>query len=331
MRFERTPASPIARTLTIALALAIAASGSTAAHAQSYPSKPVKIYQGFAVGGNADTIARLVAQGLSEELGQQFLVESRTGAGGNIASDFVAKSAPDGYGLVLLTGGHAVSAAMYKTLAFDPQNDFKWLSLVSVFPFVIGTSVDSKIKTIADLIAAARNEPDKLSFSSVGVGTTQHLAGELLQATAKIKMLHIPYRGGGAPVQDVITGRVDILFDSVTVSRAQVAGGKLRALGVTSTSRIPQLPDVPAVAETLPGFNVTSWAAIAAPAGLPAEIANRLHAAIARTVARPDVGKRLFDLGGIATSSTPEETATHVARAIATWKRVVEQANIPKQ
>ena len=331
MRFERTPASPIARTLTIALALAIAASGSTAAHAQSYPSKPVKIYQGFAVGGNADTIARLVAQGLSEELGQQFLVESRTGAGGNIASDFVAKSAPDGYGLVLLTGGHAVSAAMYKALAFDPQNDFKWLSLVSVFPFVIGTSIDSKIKTIADLIAAARNEPDKLSYSSVGVGTTQHLAGELLQATAKIKMLHIPYRGGGAPVQDVITGRVDILFDSVTVSRAQVAGGKLRALGVTSTSRIPQLPDVPAVAETLPGINVTSWAAIAAPAGLPAEIANRLHAAIARTVARPDVGKRLFDLGGIATSSTPEETATHVARAIATWKRVVEQAKIPKQ
>ena len=331
MRFDYAPVSPIARTLAIAFAMTIAASGSSAVHAQSYPSKPVKIYQGFAVGGNADTIARLVAQGLSEELGQQFLVESRTGAGGNIASDFVAKSAPDGYGLVLLTGGHAVSAAMYKALAFDPQNDFKWLSLVSVFPFVIGTSVDSKIKTIADLIATARNEPDKLSFSSVGVGTTQHLAGELLQATAKIKMLHIPYRGGGAPVQDVITGRVDILFDSVTVSRAQVAGGKLRALGVTSTSRIPQLPDVPAVAETLPGFNVTSWAAIAAPAGLPAEIANRLHAAIARTVARPDVGKRLFDLGGIATSSTPEETATHVARAIATWKRVVEQANIPKQ
>jgi len=331
MRFDYAPVSPIARTLAIAFAMTIAASGSSAVHAQSYPSKPVKIYQGFAVGGNADTIARLVAQGLSEELGQQFLVESRTGAGGNIASDFVAKSAPDGYGLVLLTGGHAVSAAMYKALAFDPQNDFKWLSLVSVFPFVIGTSVDSKIKTIADLIATARNEPDKLSFSSVGVGTTQHLAGELLQATAKIRMLHIPYRGGGAPVQDVITGRVDILFDSVTVSRAQVAGGKLRALGVTSTSRIPQLPDVPAVAETLPGFNVTSWAAIAAPAGLPAEIANRLHAAIARTVARPDVGKRLFDLGGIATSSTPEETATHVARAIATWKRVVEQANIPKQ
>lgn len=331
MRFDYAPVSPIARTLAIAFAMTIAASGSSAVHAQSYPSKPVKIYQGFAVGGNADTIARLVAQGLSEELGQQFLVESRTGAGGNIASDFVAKSAPDGYGLVLLTGGHAVSAAMYKALAFDPQNDFKWLSLVSVFPFVIGTSVDSKIKTIADLIATARNEPDKLSYSSVGVGTTQHLAGELLQATAKIKMLHIPYRGGGAPVQDVITGRVDILFDSVTVSRAQVAGGKLRALGVTSTSRIPQLPDVPAVAETLPGFNVTSWAAIAAPAGLPAEIANRLHAAIARTVARPDVGKRLFDLGGIATSSTPEETATHVARAIATWKRVVEQANIPKQ
>jgi tripartite-type tricarboxylate transporter receptor subunit TctC len=329
MRFGLTSVSPPARTLMFVLA--VAASGITGAHAQPYPSKPVKIYQGFAVGGNADTIGRLVAQGLSEELGQQFLVESKTGAGGNIAADFVAKSAPDGYNLVLLTGGHAVSAAMYKTLAFDPLNDFKWLSLVTVFPFVIGTSVDSKIKTIADLIATAKAEPDKLSFSSVGVGTTQHLAGELLQSAAKIRMLHVPYRGGGAPVQDVIAGRVDILFDSVTVSRAQVAGGKLRALGVTSTGRIPQMPDVPAVAETLPGFNVTSWAAIAAPPGLPAETVGRLHAAIAKTVAKPDVGKRLFDLGGIATSSTPEETAQHVAREIETWKRVVDQANIPKQ
>jgi tripartite-type tricarboxylate transporter receptor subunit TctC len=144
-------------------------------------------------------------------------------------------------------------------------------------------------------------------------------------------MLHIPYRGGGTPVQDVIAGRVDILFDSVTVTRAQVQGGKLRALAVTSTSRIPQLPDVPAVAETLPGFNVTSWAALAAPAGLPAEISNRLHAAIAKVVARADVEKRLFELGGIASSSTPEETAKHVAREIETWKRVVDQANIAKQ
>lgn len=327
MRFNRAPALPMVRALALAFACAV----STAADSQSYPSKPVRIYQGFAAGGNADTIARLVAQSLAEELGQPFLVESKTGAGGNIASDFVAKSAADGYSLVLLTGGHAVSAAMYKTLAFDPLKDFKWLSLVTVFPFVIGTSVDSKIKTIANLIATARNEPGKLSFSSVGVGTTQHLAGELLQSTAKIRMLHIPYRGGGAPVQDVISGRVDILFDSVTVSRAQVAGGKLRALGVTSTARIPQLPDVPAVAETLPGFNVTSWAAVAAPSALPAEIVNRLHAAIAKTVAKPEVAKRLFDLGGVATSSTPEETAKHVAREIETWKRVVDQAGIPRQ
>mgnify|MGYP001336573269 CR=1 FL=1 len=329
MCFHRAPASSIARALT--LGLTIAATGSTAAYAQSYPSKPVRIYQGFAVGGNADTIGRLVAQGLTEELGQPFLVEAKTGAGGNIASDLVAKSAADGYNLVLLTGGHAVSAAMYKTLAFDPLNDFKWLSLVTVFPFVVGTSVDSRIKTIQDLITVARSEPDKLSFSSVGIGSTQHLAGELLQSAAKIRMLHIPYRGGGMPVQDVIAGRVDILFDSVTVSRAQVEGGRLRALGVTSTSRIPQLPDVPAVAETLPGFNVTSWAALAGPAGLPADITGRLHAAIARTVAKPEVAKRLFDLGGMATSSTPEETAKHVAREIETWKRVVDQANIPRQ
>lgn len=329
MRIDYASVSGVGRTL--ALVLAIAGSVPAVAHAQSYPSKPVKIYQGFAVGGNADTIGRLVAQGLTEELGQPFLVEAKTGAGGNIASEFVARSAADGYSLILLTGGHAVSAAMYKTLAFDPLNDFKWLSLVTVFPFVVGTSVDSSIKTIADLITTARSEPGKLSFSSVGIGSTQHLAGELLQSTAKIRMLHIPYRGGGTPVQDVIAGRVDILFDSVTVSRAQVEGGRLRALGVTSTSRIPQLPDVPTVAETLPGFNVTSWAALAGPAGLPADITGRLHAAIAKTVAKPEVAKRLFDLGGMATSSTPEETAKHVAREIDTWKRVVDQASIPRQ
>jgi len=324
----------LSRAIACVLALVAAAVASMlpiAATAQSYPVKPVKIVQGFAAGGNADTIARLVAAGLAVELGQSFVVEGRTGAGGNIASEYVAKSPADGYTLVLQTAGHTVSAAMYKSLPFDPLKDFSWISLISTFPFVIGTSVDNKITNIKDLIQTAKRSPGTLSFSSVGVGTTQHLTGELLQSSAGITMVHVPYRGGGTPVQDVIAGRVDLLFDSITVSRAQVEGGKLRALAVTSNARVPQLPDVPAVAETVPGFEVTSWAALAGPPGLPPEIVGRLHGALVKVIARPDTSKRLVDIGGTPASSTPEETAKHVAREIEKWKRVVEGAKIPRQ
>ena len=312
-------------------AAALAFSVSFAAAAQGYPAKPVKVVQGFAAGGNADTIARLVAAGLSTELGQSFVVEGRTGAGGNIASEYVAKSPADGYTLVLQTAGHTVSAAMYKSLPFDPLKDFTWISLVSTFPFVIGTGAESKITSMKELIQTAKRSPGTLSFSSVGIGTTQHLTGELLQSSAGISMVHVPYRGGGTPVQDVIAGRVDLLFDSVTVSRAQVEGGKLRALAVTSASRAPQLPNVPTVAETVPGFEVTSWAALAGPPGLPGDVVGKLHDALAKVIANPESAKRLVDIGGAPVSSTPEETTRHVAREIEKWKRVVEQAKIPKQ
>jgi tripartite-type tricarboxylate transporter receptor subunit TctC len=318
------------KAVALLLALSSVAAPRTVA-AQAYPAKPVRIVQGFAAGGNGDTIARLVGQSVGEILGQAFITEARTGAGGNIASEFVAKAPADGYTLILQTGGHAVSAAMYKSLPFEPVSDFRWLSLVSVFPFVIGTSADSRLQNIKDLIDLAKAEPGKLSFSSVGIGTTQHLAGELLQSSAGVRMLHIPYRGGGTPVQDVIAGRVDILFDTVTVARAQVQGGRLRALGVTSRARIPQLPDVPAVAETVPGFEVTSWAALAGPSALLPEIVRTLHGALAKALAQPDLGKRLIDIGGTPTSSTPEETARHVASEVEKWKRVVAQANIPRQ
>ncbi len=311
--------------------VAAAALGPAGAQAQAFPSKPIRIVQGFGAGGQADTLARIFGQGLSEEIGQTVIVEGRTGAGGNIASEYVVKSPPDGYTLILQTNGHAVSAALNKTLPYDPLRDFKWLSLTTGFVFLVGTSPDSRIRSLKDLIETAKNEPGRLSFSSVGVGTTQHLIGELMQSTAGVKMLHVPYRGGGAPVSDVIAGRVDILFDTFTVARAQVQGGKLRALAVTSSNRIPQLPDVPAVAETVPGFEVTSWMAIAGPPGLAAETVEKLHGALVRGAFRPEMRKRLAELGGTPTSSTPEETTRHVAAQIDKWKRVVDQANIPKQ
>jgi tripartite-type tricarboxylate transporter receptor subunit TctC len=312
-------------------ALAIAFGATGPAPAQVFPSKPIRIVQGFGAGGQADTLARILGQGLSEEIGQTVLVEGRTGAGGNIASEYVAKSPADGYTLILQTNGHAVLAAMSKTLPYEPVNDFKWLSLTTGFTFLVGTSPDSRIKSLAQLIATAKQEPGKLSFSSVGIGTTQHLIGELLQSTAGVKMLHVPYRGGGAPVSDVIAGRVDVLFDTFTVARAQVQAGKLRALGVTSGSRIPQLPDVPAVSETVPGFEVTSWMAVAGPAGLPAEITEKLNQALVKGSFRPEIRKRLADLGGTPTPSSSNETRAHVAAQIDKWRRVVDQASIPKQ
>jgi tripartite-type tricarboxylate transporter receptor subunit TctC len=239
--------------------------GPTAAQSD-YPNRPIKLWHGFGAGGNADTVARLIAMKMSEGLGQPVLVDAKTGAGGNLASDMVAKMPADGYNLILLTGGHAVSGAMYKQLPFDPVTDFTMVSTVMFMPFVIGTSADSPIKTVAELIEAAKKEPGKLSYSSVGVGSTQHLAGELFSSMAGVDMIHVPYRGGAAPVQDVMTQRVTVLFDTLTPTTPHIRSGKLRALGVTSRERAPSVPEVPSAGDSLPNFEVTSWLGVAAPA-----------------------------------------------------------------
>jgi tripartite-type tricarboxylate transporter receptor subunit TctC len=264
-------------------------------------------------------------------LGQEVIVEPKPGAGGNIASGMVAKAPADGYTLILLTGGHAVSAAMYKKLPFDPLNDFSWLSVLTKFPFVISVSKDSRFHSIADVVAEAKKAPGTISYSSVGVGTTQHLSGELLQSMAGIQLNHIPYKGGARPLQDVLGGRVDLMFDSVTVTRAQVEGGKLRALGVTSLKSVPLLPGVPPVAEAVPGYEVTSWAGIAAPKGLPQPLADRLRAAIHQVLADPGVVRKLEATGGvISPSASSAEVKAFVGAQIGTWKKVVANAKIPQ-
>ena len=297
----------------------------------TYPTRPIRMWQGFAAGGNGDIIARLVAAKISEGLGQNVVVEGRTGAGGNLASELVANSLPDGYTLILLTGGHAVSAAMYKKLPFEPVAGFSFVSLVNVFPFVIGTSGEGAVKSVREMVEAARREPGRLSFSSVGVGSTQHLAGELFASMAKVQLVHVPYRGGGAPVQDVMTGRVDFLFDTLTPTLPQIRAGKLRAIAVTSRTRLASLPDVPAVGETVPGYEVMSWTGVAAPAKTPPEIVRRLSQEVAKAVAAPDVQKRLTELGAEPRSSTPDEMRVHVESEIAKWRRVVDEAKIERQ
>ena len=304
---------------------------SAAAASAAYPDKPLTIVQGFNAGGNADVIARVVGNALAKETGQPVIVEPKPGAGGNMASAQVAKAASDGYTLILMTGGHAVSAAMYRRQSFDAVDGFEWISLVSQFPLVLASRAAGPWKDLPQVLAAARKAPGTITFSSVGIGSTQHLSGELLQTLAGVKLNHIPYKGGSAPLQDVLGGRVDLMFDSVTVTRAQVEGGALRALGVTSSTPVPQLPGVATIAETVPGYEVTSWTALAAPKGLPDAIARQLNGVLRKVLADPDVVRQLEATGGVVRATSPAETRAFVASQVVKWKKVVADAAIPQE
>jgi tripartite-type tricarboxylate transporter receptor subunit TctC len=299
-----------------------------AVHANDYPNRPITLMHGFGAGGNADVVARIVASKMQDGLKTPVVVESKTGAGGTIASAAVAKAQPDGYTLIMLTGGHAVSAAYQKSLPYQPVKDFQMISLVSTFPFVIAVRADHPAKTLADLITMARREPGKLTFSSVGIGSTQHLVGELLGSTSGTKLMHIPYRGGAAPVQAVLSGDVDMLVDSVTVATGHVKSGKLRALAVTSATPWPALPGVPPVADTLKGFEVRSWLGIAAPKGTPADVVEKLNKEIGRAVVLPDARRALEGVGSEPAPSTPAKMETLVDSEIRRWKQVITDAGI---
>ena len=302
------------------------------AQAAGYPDRPITLVHGFNAGGNADVVARIIALPLSRELGQPVIVDPRAGAGGNLASGQVAKAPADGYTLILQTGGHAVSAAMMKKQPFDPLESFDWVSVVTRFPFVLAVNAESRFKNIKDVLAAAKAAPGTISFSSVGIGSTQHLSGELFQAAAGIELIHIPYKGGAGPLQDVLGGRVDLMFDSVTVTRTHIESGKLRGLGVTSTDRAPQLPGVPPMKDSVPGFEVTSWIGVAAPRGLPPAVAQRLHEALLKVLVQPDVVRQLEATGGVASpSASGAEMKTFVQAQVSRWSKVVKDANIPMQ
>ncbi len=306
----------------------MAALAAPMAYSQGWPSKPIQLVHGFGAGGNADVIARLVAQKLQDQIGKPVVVEIKSGAGGMIASNAVAKSEPDGHTLVMLTGAHTVSAAMRKTLPYDPVSDFSFISTVTAFPFVVAVRADHPAKSLADLVQMAKAAPGKFSFSSVGVGSTQHLVGELLGGTAGVQLLHVPYRGGGAPVQSVLAGEVDLLIDTPTVALPHVQAGKLRALGVTSATPWPTLPGVVPVAHTLPQFEVRSWLGLAAPAGLPAPLVQRLNVEVQKLLQRPDVIQTLTLAGSAASYSTPQAMQDMVQNDIARWRSVIARRNI---
>ena len=310
------------------LALCSAASGAWAQ--ATWPDRPIQLVQGFGAGGNSDTIARVIAAPLAEALGKPVVVEARTGAGGNIASEYIARARPDGYTLGLLTGGHAVSAAVYRNLRFDPVSDFSFISTVSVFPFVVATRAESPVRSMADLIAAARARPGEITFSSVGVGSTQHLTGELLAQMAGVRLSHVPYRGGTQPLTDMLSGRIDVMVDSITVTGGAIRAGSARALGVTSAAPWPGL-EAPSVSQSVPGFEVVSWVGLVAPSGTPAPIVARLNMELAKVLALPEVQRSLEALGSRPSPSTPEAMQAFVSGQIRQWQRVVSEAGIERQ
>lgn len=307
---------------------AVCAATLAGAAGAAYPERPIQLIHGFGAGGNADTVSRLVARHLQAALGQPVVVEIKSGAGGVVASSYVAKAEPDGYTLVMLTGGHTVSAAVNKSLPYDPVADFQPISTVTAFPFVVSVKADNPARTLADLLGTARAKPGTVSFSSVGVGSTQHLTGELLAATAGVQMLHVPYRGGAAPVQAVLAGDVDVLVDTATVAAPQLKAGTMRALAITSSRPWPLLPGVPVAADTVPGFQVYSWLGIAAPAGTPGPVVDRLHAALAAMLQDPAFRKAVNDIGSEPSGSSPAQMRTMIESEITRWKKVVQQANI---
>lgn len=309
--------------LTVMIASPVAA-------ADQWPQKPITLMHGFGAGGNADTISRLVAAGLAEKLGATVTVDAKPGAGGNLASELVSRAAPDGHTLILLTGGHAVSGALYKSLRFDPVQAFSFVSLIGTFPFVVATRADSPITDLSGLIAAAKAAPGKLTFSSVGFGSTQHLVGELLSLSADIKLTHVPYRGGMQPLTDLLGGNIDLIVDTITVTRQGINGGTLRGLGVTSTEPWPALPNVPPIGSRIPGFEVISWIGIAAPAGTPAPVIARLNDTLRAMVDDATFQKKLDDLGVRAKATSPTEMRDFVAGEITRWHGVIDRAGLAR-
>lgn len=301
--------------------------------ASDYPTRPITLVHGFAAGGTADAISRIVAQPLSEILKQPVVVEQRPGAGGNNASRVVANAAPDGYTIGLPTGGHAVSAGLYKNLPFHPVDSFEMISTVVFYAFAVAAKPDFPANTMSELLAYAKANPGKLDYGSAGIGSTHHLTGELLASVAGIQWNHVPYRGEAAAFTGLLSGELPVIIATTVTVQPQLAAGKLKALAVSSPKRFPGMPNVPTVAESaLPNFDVRTWAGLFAPKGTPAPIVAQLNAAVQQALARPEVKARLEDVvGGEVQGSTPAAMRTMVASEAARWTDVIKKANIPQQ
>ncbi len=298
----------------------------TAAFAQAYPSKPVRIVVPFPAGGTTDILAREAGQRLTQALGQPFVVDNRPGAGGNIGAELVAKSPPDGYTLLMGTvGTHAINASLYSRMPYDHVRDFAPVILVAGVPNVLVVNPSVPVHSVQELIAYAKANPGKLNFASSGSGTSIHLAGELFKVMTGVQMSHVPYKGSAPALADLAGGQVQLMFDNLPSSLQLIKAGKLRALAVTSAQRSSALPDLPTVAEAgLPGFEATSWFGLLAPAGTPPDVIAKINAEVAHWLASPEAKDKLASLGAIAAGGSPEDFARHIAAETAKWQKVVK-------
>lgn len=302
------------------------------AQAPTFPERPIKIYQGFAAGGNADAIARSIGNEITKTLDQPVVVEAQPGAGGTIAANAVARARPDGYTLLLATGGHTAAGAIYKSLPYNTVEDFEMVSTITFFPFLLVALAEAKPASLAELLEQARAQPGKIAYGTAGIGSTHHLAGELLSSLSKAQLLHVPYRGDAASLPAVMAGDVPFIIAPPTAVLSNIKAGRLRAIATTGPQRWPGLPDVPTVAEQgVAGYDVRSWAGLMAPAGTPRPIIDRLNAEVQKALQLPSVRSRLEEMGGEARGSTPEEMRTMVSEQTQKWRQIVAEAKIPQQ
>jgi tripartite-type tricarboxylate transporter receptor subunit TctC len=318
--------------LRLAVALVAATLSFHGACAQDYPNRPIRFLQGFAPGGNADTISRVLAEEISKSAGWNIVNEAKVGAGGNLASDAVAKAEPDGYSLVLFTTGHVISPALNRQLGFDPVEDFSFISTVTEFPFFIVVGADSRFKSIEDLVKEMRAKSGALTVGTAGVGTGQHMCSELFAVSHKTKLVHVPFRGDAGAVTALLSGNVDFIIAPGTAIFGQIEAGKFRALAVSGATRWPSLPQVPTIAESgAPGFEVMAWTGVATTKGVARPIVDKLNAAFRKAIAAPVVAEKLKGLGSVPVSSNPADVTEKVRSQVKLWKEVAEKAGLEKQ
>ena len=300
------------------------------ANAQEWPVKSIKWIVPFPPGGAMDVIARALADKSSKTLGQAIVVENKPGAGGNIGAELVARSDADGYTMLIASIGMATNKYLYPKLPYDPVKDFAPVSLVAVVPNVLVTNdTQASVKTVTDVIANAKAQPGKLTYASAGNGTSIHLAGEVFTSMAKIDMQHIPYKGSGPAVTDLLGGQVNYMFDSITSAKPHIASGKLRAIGLTTTKRSKSLPGIPTIAESgLPGYDVTPWFAVFVPANTPKPIIKKLNSALISSMATLEIREKFEAIGAEAIGSSPEELANYLGKEIDRWGKVITTNNI---
>ncbi len=321
----------VRRRALIGATLLFAAMAVQPAWAQSYPSRPVKLFHGFAAGANVDTIARVMATELTKALGQPVVVEPQPGAGGTIAAATVARAKPDGYTLLMGTGSHSVAGALYDKLPYDTEKGFSSVSTVTFFAFAVTASAASRYQHVNDLVAYARANPGRVSYGSSGAGSTNHLAGEVLAKVSGTQMLHVPYKGFAPALTALLAGEIDFVVGSASSVLGNVKAGKMRVLAMAAPKRWSGMPDVPTSFEQgLKDYDMSSWAGIMAPADLPRAISDRLHADTQKVLQVPAIRATFEELGGEPRGSTPAEMSALIASELKRWVQVVNDAKIPK-